>query len=147
VELLFAELVSGIDAPNKRLFDISINGQLAIKAFDIYATAGGRERAVRVSAFLSPAPEAVVVTFGKVRRKNKPAISGVMVYNVTVHDGSTTASVTSSSSASEQHSSSDSNVASTFSTVQSTSAGSSTIAQSRFVPHFVRITWSNRELL
>ena len=94
VELLFAELDRGI-GPDQRLFDVFINGELALSSFDIYAAAGGRERAVRVSVFLSPAPTDVVVTFGKVARKNKPTIGGVVCYNVS-SESSTTLQMTTS---------------------------------------------------
>ena len=92
VELLFSELDRGISL-DQRLFDVFINGELALSNFDIYAAAGGRERAVRVSMFLSPAPSEVEVTFGKVARKNKPAICGVVCYNVS-NQGSTASAVT-----------------------------------------------------
>ena len=81
VELLFAELVPHFTESGKRRFDVFLNGELALEEFDIFVAAGGaRERAVRVSFFMSPAPETVVVTFGK--GKNKPALNGMVVYNV-----------------------------------------------------------------
>jgi hypothetical protein len=91
VELLFAELDRGI-GPDERRFDVFINGELALHSFDIYTAAGGRERAVRASVFLSPAPTTVVVTFGKIVRKNKPTIGAVAVYSV--EDFATTAEST-----------------------------------------------------
>jgi hypothetical protein len=93
VELLFAELDRGIGS-DERLFDVFINGELALESFDIYGTAGGRERAVRMSMFLSPAPSSVTVTFGKVARKNKPAIGALAVYNVSSLSSSTSETTT-----------------------------------------------------
>jgi hypothetical protein len=93
VELLFAELDRGI-GPDERRFDVFINGELALESFDIYTAAGGRERAVRASVFLSPAPVTVVVTFGKIVRKNKPTISALAVYNVAGLATTTTQSTT-----------------------------------------------------
>ena len=90
VELLFAELDRGIGS-NNRLFDVFINGHLALQNFDVFENAGGlREQAVRVSAFLSPIPSQVVVTFGKVKRKNKPAFSGLAVYTASEPTTTTT---------------------------------------------------------
>jgi hypothetical protein len=97
VELLFAELDRGI-GPDERRFDVFINSELALKNFDIFTMGGGRKRAVRASVFLSPAPTTVVVTFGKIVRKNKPTISSVAVYNVhglaTTTQGTTTTAAT-----------------------------------------------------
>jgi hypothetical protein len=83
VELLFAELDRGIGS-HERVFDVFLNGELALANFDIFDAAGGREKAARASFFLHLASAEVVVSFKKIRRKNRPVISGVVCYNVSV---------------------------------------------------------------
>jgi hypothetical protein len=88
VELLFAELDRGIDS-DERVFDVLLNGELALSGFDIFKAAGGREKAARASFFLNLTSAEVVVTFRKIRRKNRPVISGAVCYNVSVAAEST----------------------------------------------------------
>ncbi len=78
VTLYFAE--SYWTAAGQRTFNVSINGQNVLSAFDIFATAGGANRAVaRTFSTTASSSGQVVIAFTRAGGPDNPKISGISV--------------------------------------------------------------------
>lgn len=85
VKLLFAETF--FNAPDKRRFTVKVNGQMwtdvrtGATDLDVYAKAGAMNRAVMIDFKLvdTTGEGAVVITLGRVRDRNHPMISGIVI--------------------------------------------------------------------
>jgi len=76
VTLYFVE--SWVTGPQERLFDVEVNGALVLASFDIYATAGGSNRAIATTfGTTADADGNVVITFYS--RVQNPKINGITV--------------------------------------------------------------------
>ncbi|MBV9848760.1 MAG: glycoside hydrolase family 2, partial [Armatimonadetes bacterium] len=82
VRLHFAETT--YDAPGARKFNVDINGRRALTDYDVFADAGGRDRAV-VKDFPSVRPDAdgrIVIAFAK-GSADQPKINGIQILPAT----------------------------------------------------------------
>ncbi|HEX2099674.1 MAG TPA: malectin domain-containing carbohydrate-binding protein, partial [Candidatus Synoicihabitans sp.] len=75
MKLLFSENYSGTMAKGKRVFDVAVEGNVVVSKLDIYALAGGGNRALTIT-------KTVTVTDGKlglklIRKVQNPIISGI----------------------------------------------------------------------
>ncbi len=76
VTLYFVE--SYVTGPGQRLFDVAINGVTVLSDFDIFATAGGENRAIAVTFGTTADPDGnVVITF--TAGVQEPKINGITV--------------------------------------------------------------------
>ncbi|MDQ2730404.1 MAG: malectin domain-containing carbohydrate-binding protein [Armatimonadota bacterium] len=79
VRLHFAEIT--YDAPGARRFNVDINGQRVLSEYDVFAAAGGKDRAV-VRDFTNIHPDGaghIVISFTK-GSADEPKISGIQVF-------------------------------------------------------------------
>ena len=81
VQLQFAE--TQVSGPGERLFDVSINGQTALNRFDIFAHAGGKNRAIEANFKANADQYGNIVVQSTPRTANQPLISGVAVTQTT----------------------------------------------------------------
>ena len=78
VELNFAELRAGL-APNRRVFDVSINGALVLPGYDPVASVGAMTADHRVFTVEVAEGGSIAVDFGARRGQLPPVINGVRV--------------------------------------------------------------------
>jgi hypothetical protein len=76
VTLYFAETY--VTAAGQRLFNVTINGSTVLSSFDIYASAGGSNRAI-VRTFTTTANSSGQVVIGFVAGTQNPKINGISV--------------------------------------------------------------------
>jgi uncharacterized repeat protein (TIGR01451 family) len=84
VNLDFAEIQ--LDAADKRLFNVSINGDRVLHKFDVFATAGGENTAVNES-FPATANHKGIIAISFTGVKNKAVVSGIELVPKTVATG------------------------------------------------------------
>jgi len=81
VNLLFANVFSGTSSVGRRIFDVAIEGQLALDDFDQVVAAGGSGRAVNRSIFIDVSDgDGLQIEFITV--KDHPAVKGIEVLAV-----------------------------------------------------------------
>ena len=76
VTLYFAETY--VTAAGQRLFNVTINGSTVLSSFDIYASAGGQNRAI-ARTFTTTANSSGQVVIGFVAGTENPKINGITV--------------------------------------------------------------------
>ncbi len=76
VTLYFAE--NYVSGPGQRVFDVVINGSTVLSSFDIYASAGGADRAI-ARTFPTTADPSGQVVIQFIARVQQPKISGITV--------------------------------------------------------------------
>lgn len=76
VELFFAE--SYFDKPGNRVFDVALNGKTVLKEFDIYAEAGGKNRAM-VKKFNIACPDGKLSVSIPHIEKDQPEIAAIRI--------------------------------------------------------------------
>ena len=76
VTLYFAETY--VSGPGQRLFDVIINGATVLSSFDIYASAGGADRAI-AQTFTTTADPSGQVVIQFIARVQQPKINGITV--------------------------------------------------------------------
>jgi len=79
VNLLFAEIYW--TSAGKRLFNVTINGSQVLTDFDIFATAGGENKAI-VETFTATADASGDITIGFVSIKDNAKVSGIDILPV-----------------------------------------------------------------
>ena len=78
VRLDFAELFW--TAAGQRLFNVSINGSQVLSNFDIFATAGGKNKAIaEVFAATADASGKITITFSSISGKDNAKVSGITI--------------------------------------------------------------------
>ncbi len=77
VRLYFANLYSGTSAPNQRLFDVSIEGQLALDDFDISAEFGHQMGGMK--DFIVQSDNEINIDFAHFAGKDNPLVNGIEI--------------------------------------------------------------------
>ncbi len=75
VRLYFAELYSGAMSEGARVFDVSIEGNLVLDNYDIYAAVGGETGVMK--SFIVTSDDTLTITFG--HDTENPAIKGIEI--------------------------------------------------------------------
>ena len=84
IRLFFAETWSGAQSPNIRLFDVTLEGELVLDDYDVYAAAENTpDKAVMESFDISVHDQTVAIDFSQVQQL--PALKGIEVFKT---DGS-----------------------------------------------------------
>lgn len=76
VRLYFAEISGGNDAVGARIFDVSIEGEKILSNFDVFKTAGKKNRAIK-RAFFTTSDSNLNIDLTKI--KENPMISGIEI--------------------------------------------------------------------
>lgn len=77
VTLYFAEIEHR--AAGRRIFDVAINGRVVLKSFDIFAQAGGADRALERQFKVTPVDGSVVIDVPNVEQ-GRAAFAGIKIY-------------------------------------------------------------------
>jgi len=79
VTLYFSENYSGITAAGQRVFDVAINGTAVLSGFDVYAQAGGRNKAIARTFEVTASPTGEVEIQFSVGTAQLPMVNAIVV--------------------------------------------------------------------